>query len=130
MTIHKHAALITAYKNFSYLEALVKKLSPHFSVYIHIDKSSTEIGSEKMTYLEETYGCRCFAKYACCWAGYNNLLAYIELLRVAHFNHHEYYHILSGEDLPVRSYADIERFFQGNNQIYISFHKANGAAWE
>lgn len=130
MIIHEHAALITAYKNFSYLEALVKKLSSHFSVYIHIDKSSTEIGSDKMTYLEKTYGCRCFAKYVCCWAGYNNLLAYIELLRVAHSNHHKYYHILSGEDLPVKSYADIEQFFQGNNKIYISFHKAKDAPWE
>lgn len=130
MIIHEHAALITAYKNFSYLEALVKKLSPHFSVYIHIDKSSTEIGSEKMTYLEKTYGCQCFAKYVCCWAGYNNLLAYIELLRVAHSNHHKYYHILSGEDLPVRSYAEIEQFFEGDDKIYISFHKAKDAPWE
>ena len=130
MKIQKHAALITAYKNFSYLEALVKKLSPHFSVYIHIDKSSTEIDAQKMTYLEETYGCRCFAKYVCCWAGFNNLLAYVELLRIAHANHHEYYHILSGEDLPVRTYAEIEQFFQGNDKIYISFHQAKDALWE
>lgn len=130
MEIRKHAALITAYKNFSYLEALVKKLSGSFSIYIHIDQSSTEIGAEKMEYLEKTYGCKCFAKYVCCWAGYNNLLAYIDLLRIAHRNGHEYYHILSGEDLPVRSYAQMEQFFENNDRIYISFHKANGEIWE
>lgn len=130
MNMHKHAALITAYKNFSYLESLVKQLSPHFSIYIHIDKSSTEIGADKMAYLEQAYGCKCFAKYVCCWAGFNNLLAYIELLRIAHQGKHEYYHILSGEDLPVKSYEYIEKYFENNDKIYISFHKAKGAAWE
>lgn len=130
MTWHKHAALITAYKNFSYLEALVKKLSGCFNVYIHIDQSSTEIDAAKMAYLEKKYGCTCYAKYVCCWAGFNNLLAYVDLLRVAHCGEHEYYHILSGEDLPVRSRAQIEQYFNNNDKIYISFHNATGEIWE
>ena len=124
------AVLITAYKNFDYLESLVSNLSKFFSVYIHIDTTSTEIKDREINYLNEKYECNCFAKYKCCWGGYNNLLAYIELLRVSHFNHHSYYHIISGEDIPVKPHSYFKEFFSNNNKIYISLNKANGNTWE
>ena len=122
---NEHAILISAYKNFQYLENLIEKISKNFDVYVHVDKSSKEIKHEQIVYLENKYHCKCWAKYSCCWGGYNVLLAYIDLLKESHKKKYRYYHIISGEDIPVKSASEIYDFFKNNNQIYMSIHDAS-----
>lgn len=124
MKDEKHAVLISVYKDMEYLELLVKKLSPDFDVYIHVDKSSREIKKEQIQYLEKQYHCVCLSNYVCCWAGFNVLLAYIDMLRIAVQKEYKYYHIITGEDIPVKSAREIYNYFKDNDRIYISLHEA------
>lgn len=127
--MRRHAIIITAYKNFTYLEYMAKWLCKDFDLYIHIDKKSTVIGEKEKKILERE-GCVVVSKYNICWGGINHLYSVIDLLSYACKKEYEYYHVISGEDLIVRSYKEISAMFEGNNKIYISCHDAvNNPTW-
>lgn len=124
-----HAVLITAYKNFQYLEFLSRWLIKDFDVYIHVDQKSTAIGHSERSKLEK-FGCYVISNYNICWGGVNHLYAVLNLLRVASVKEYKYYHLISGEDVLVNSYAQVQERFSGSDKIYISCHDAaNDPVW-
>lgn len=123
MEKNTHAVLITAYKNYQYLVFLARWLTKNFDVYVHIDKKSIEIGCEEQAELKRI-GCHVISNYSICWGGVNHLYAVLDLLRLAVVNEYDYYHLISGEDVLVNSYAQVQERFSGNDKIYISCHDA------
>ncbi|MDH6355385.1 hypothetical protein M2132_001726 [Dysgonomonas sp. PH5-45] len=112
----QHAILITAYKNRKQLEGLIDTFSPNFRCYIHIDKKSSlsdndlEILSKKPNV---DFVCR---HYKINWGGVNHLLAIIMLLQEAIKNPaNQYFHLITGQDFPIKPVMDIDRFFEENN---------------
>lgn len=124
-----HAVLITAYKNFQYLEFLSRWLIQNFDIYIHVDQKSTAIGHGERAELEKL-GCHVISNYSICWGGVNHLYAVLDLMRLSVENEYEYYHLISGEDVLVNSYAQVQERFSGNDKIYISCNDAvNDHMW-
>lgn len=112
--IMKQAILITAYKDQSQLEKLINFFSPHFLIFIHIDKKSQlTIPKKKNVYV--------IKKYKINWGGLDHLLAILELMRMA-LNHDDvgYIHIISGQDFPIKPISNFD-FFNNNPKIYMQF---------
>lgn len=93
------AALITAYKDVEYLKWLIGYLSGFMKVFVHIDKKSN-IRTEDISGLR----CQVLKKYRIGWGGYEHVLAVVALMRLAAEDPEvDYCHVISGQDLPVRS---------------------------
>lgn len=120
---HKQAIIITVYKNWEYLEKLVRMLYLEFDIYIHVDKKSKEIQNNEITILETKYKCNVIKKYEICWGGINHLYAVIDLLKLAIKRSYLYYHIISGEDIPVCSKKDMLARFSNDDMIYITLNE-------
>lgn len=64
-----------------------------------------------------------YKKYRICWGSYNHLLAILFLLREAmKYSDINYFHIISGSDLPVKKIEDYDKF-ENNQQIYMEHLK-------
>lgn len=91
---------------------LASRLAEDFSVYVHIDKAAEfdvkqfEIDGVLLSYpRRRTY-----------WGSFECTRAILDLLRLARTNNHSHYILLSGQDVPIRSNADIASFFEENSE--------------
>lgn len=108
------ALLITAYKNVEQLERLIHYFSS-FNIYIHIDKKSEIDPSD----LNKYKNVKVIKKYSIGWGSVNHLRAVIDLLKLAIDNEqNNFIHIISGQDIPVRSISDFKKF-EHDNHIYM-----------
>lgn len=115
------AFLITAYKDEQQLIKLISRLNVMGNVYVHIDKKSKEIDINRLRKLELT-NVHFFSKYKIYWASVNHVYAVLDLMRIALSNpQNEYFHIISGQDYPVKSCEDFEeKFNEKCHEIYMS----------
>ena len=124
----EQAIIITAYKNFEQLRKLVRALTNDFNIYIHIDKKTkwTKEKIETLQKLASNKKCLVVSKYEINWGGYNHLNAIIDLLELAYKDGNEYFHIITGEDYPVKSSTEIAKFGEENkDKIFMSCKKVS-----
>lgn len=112
----KHAFLITAYNHFEQLQQLVKALDdPDFDIYIHIDRKSRDCPVETFRHLTRYSKVEICQEVAVYWGGYTQVESVMYILRQAYEKRqYDYYHIISGADLPIKSNAYIKAFFEEN----------------
>lgn len=110
----KHAFLILAHNEFEVLRRLVAALDdPRNDIFIHFDRKvvtlpTLETQHAALTVLEERIDVR--------WGGLSMLQAEVALFRAAcSRGPYQYYHLLSGVDLPLRSQDSIHAFFDRND---------------
>src|ERR1700676_931493 len=100
----KAAVLVLLHKDSDQQKTLLAHLSQHFDVFVHIDKRTTikphELSSENI---------HVFKEYNIYWGGHNQILATIHLLREAGAGNYDRYMIISGEDVPIKNNAYIEK---------------------
>lgn len=128
----QHAILITAYKNFDQLAGLIDAFDASFRCYIHIDKKCT-FTSQEFDLLSEKenvdFIVRHFNVY---WGGSNHLYAILQLLNEAYkdpSNH--YFHLITGQDYPIKRLKDIDSFFQKNEgKEFLEYNKMPYDKWE
>ncbi|MEE1281418.1 MAG: beta-1,6-N-acetylglucosaminyltransferase [Acutalibacteraceae bacterium] len=109
----KHAFLIMAHTDFSLLEKLIVLLdNPYNDIYLHIDKNSNKdllpdfsLKHSKLTVIPSI---------SVNWGGHSQIICELNLLKCAQPNKYEYYHLLSGVDLPIKSNQYIHNFFKQN----------------
>ncbi len=108
-----HAWLIIAHNEFGILQRLVTALdAPDCHFYIHIDKKVPElpaIRSEQghLTFLQKRIDVR--------WGSVSQIQCEIALFEVAAAQGpFDYYHIISGTTLPLKSFGQLDAFFQEN----------------
>lgn len=114
-TVLKHAYLIMAHNNFTTLEILLELLDHEDNdIYVHIDKKS------KSTFKEDINLSRFSSKIFFVdsldvkWGHYSQVECELELLKTATNKKYDYYHLLSGMDLPIKSRKYIQDFFTEN----------------
>ena len=88
-------------------------------IYLHIDEKSTinvnEIESLNLDHV------KVIKTFRIDWGGYNHLLAIIALLKLAVNNNHvSYIHIISGQDMLIRSHNEFEQRFSETKLIYMN----------
>ncbi len=113
-----HSVIITAYKDIDALWHLVNALDRRFfDIHIHIDRKSA-ISKADESALQDS-GCHVLRKYTIPWGGYSHLRAILELGQTAlGKTEADYIHIISGQDHPIKSAAEIASACQG--EIYMS----------
>lgn len=126
----KQAILITAYKNIKQLDNLILFFDERFEIYIHIDKKSN-ISDLDLKSLNKYKNIKFISrKFSINWGGVNHLKAIILLSSIALKDGNDYFHLITGQDYPIRKLSEFEDFFlknRGNN--FIEFNELPYKYW-
>lgn len=115
MNTAKHAYLIMAHNNFEILERLIELLDDKRNdIYIHINKRAGWIDYDRFRRRAENSRLYFIKRTNTKWGGYSQIKCILSLLRSATEKGYDYYHYLSGVDLPLKSQDDIHAFFERN----------------
>jgi hypothetical protein len=118
--------MMLVHKNEKQAQRLINHLSNDFDVYVHIDKR-VSLNIEKY---ENVF---VYKRYKTYWGSFNLVIATLFLLRKAFERRYDRYILISGQDLPLKNNNEIEAFFTGNNNEYISLTKigdSNVGGWD
>lgn len=113
----RHAYLIIVHNQFNILIKLVKLLDHKDNdIYIHIDSKadlrsfSKEDCIKQVNFSKITF----VPSMSVCWGGDSQIICELRLLEYAAQNHYDYYHLLSGVCLPLKTQNQIHEFFEKN----------------
>jgi hypothetical protein len=114
------ALIITAYKDLDLLEENLKLFSGYFNCYVHIDKKAITDNSELLSRLNNIENVWAVSLYKINWGSYLHLMAIYKLLKKSlEDSDNTYFHIISGNDFPVKTPHEFEAFFTGNRKNYF-----------
>ena len=121
----KHAYMIMAHDNFFNLEILVKLLdNEQNSLYIHIDKKVKNFNFNFFRNISKKSKIFFVDRINIYWGTYTQIDAIKHLMIEAVTNNYDYYHMISGADLPINSQKEIHSFFGKNNgKEFIGYAK-------
>lgn len=123
----KHAYLIIAHNDFYILEKLLLLLDDkNNDIYIHIDKKVKDFDFNYYKNLIKKSNIYFIERIDVRWASFSQIECELLLLKEATKNKYDYYHLLSGVDLPLTSQKKIHEFFQNNNgKEFVHFSYIN-----
>lgn len=118
----KHAYLIIVHNNFYVLDKLLRLIDDKRNdIYIHIDKKVKNFNQDEyarkcrfsnVIYTKKRYNVR--------WGGNTLVKAEMALFQQAFDGEYDYYHLLSGADMPIKDQDHIHEFFDNNHYEYIN----------
>ena len=109
----KHAYLIMAHNEFNILKKLILLLDDaRNDIYVHVDKKSEDFDLVQYSGLAKKSTLIFVERTAVTWGAYSQINAELVLLRNAITNRYEYYHLLSGSDLPIKMQDEVHLFFE------------------
>ncbi len=118
----KHAYLIMAHNDWDLLNNLLKCIADERNdIFLHIDKKAV-IDSSTIQSMQKT-NCILIPRRKVSWGGFSSIAAELDLMTIAaEKGCYEYYHLLSGQDLPLKSQDYIHDFFlQHSGSNFIRF---------
>ena len=108
----RHAWLIVTHGNFPILEKQLAFLdSPNADFYIHVDAGVKDFDFEKYRAIPRSSQVVFVDRVKVSWGDYSLTEATLRLLRAAAEGGCDYYHLLSGVDVPLKSRDYIEQYF-------------------
>ena len=118
----KHAYLIMAHTNFNQLGKLIELLDyKQNDIYIHIDKKS-KFNEEELKSHAKVSNIYFVKRVKVTWGSFSQIQAELNLLSEATTKNYDYYHLLSGIDMPIKKITEIQNFFEQNNgKIFLHF---------
>jgi hypothetical protein len=121
----KHAYLIMAHNNFSILEKLVKLLDYDGNdIYIHVDVKAEDFDQEYFSKIPKKSNIYFAERMKVNWGGLSQVICELSLLEMSAQQTYDYYHLLSGMDLPIKSQKYIHDFFERNHgKEFVGFIK-------
>lgn len=109
----RHAYLIMAHNNFQVLDKLISLLDdPRNDIYVHLDKKAKNIRTNE--FRTKNSGLYFIKKIKIHWGGFSQIKCELLLLKAAYKKNYDYYHLLSGVDLPIKTQDYIHEFFNKN----------------
>lgn len=120
----RHAFLIIAHNNWWQLKKLIECLdSDNHDIYVHIDKKSRDFDESYFANVAVKSTLRFYREYEVYWGGFSQVQVEMFLLKEAYAEHYNYYHIISGADLPLKNNQEIDKFFEKHNgKEFISYN--------
>lgn len=113
--MRKHAYLILAHNNFYILEKLIELLDDKRNdIFIHIDKKVKKFDFNFFTNLVKHSNIKFIDRVNIGWGAFSGIKAELKLFKEAYKNGYEYYHLISGVDLPIKTQDYIHKFFLEN----------------
>lgn len=118
----KQAFLIMAHNNIQQLEILISLLdNKKFDFFIHIDKKSN-VDLDKLKEISKKSKIYVYSEYDIKWASFTQTLCELFLIEKALANDkYEYFHLISGLDLPLISSDKIYNFFHNSKKEFVHF---------
>lgn len=105
----RHAYLILAHNEFEVTKRLLQSIDDERNdIYIHFDRKLGILPDFKVEYANLFY---LKDRVDVCWGDISVVEAEYKLFELASKNKYEYYHLLSGVDLPLKSQDQIHNFF-------------------
>lgn len=133
--MNKHAYMILAHKSKEQICRLLELLDHERNdIYLHLDRKSNLEYSDFKSCCKKSELFTVTPRRTVSWGGVSIMRTELQLLRQATARSYQYYHLLSGQDLPIKSQDTIHSFFdqnQGkefltlwatNEQTHNSFH--------
>lgn len=122
----KHAYLIMAHDQFEQLKKLILLLDdPRNDIYVHVDAKSRDFNPDQFENLTLKAGLCFIKRKRVTWGAYSQVNCELELLDIAIKENHDYYHLLSGADLPIKNQNEIHCYFEKNRGTeFLDFHEA------
>lgn len=109
----KHAYLIMAHHNFNQLKCLISLLDhPRNDIYLHVDKRAADFRPAEFRTIHSRL--ILVDRIRVNWAGHSQIRCELNLLKAAVPRKYQYYHLLSGVDLPLRTQNEIHAFFDAD----------------
>ena len=118
----KHAYMIMAHNEPELLKRLMSCLDHSDNdFYVHLDKKSSLVPEEIAAAVKQSKVIFIERKRVS-WGDYSQIDCEMRLLERAVQGNYDYYHLLTGVDLPLKPNCEIDAFFQQNNGAeFISF---------
>ena len=128
----KHAILILAHKNLVQIRRLIEYFTKDCDVYMHLDSKGVydaELIQDMRRYPQVIL---IDTSYEVNWGGFSVLHSEMELLRYAYeHGQYDYFHLISGQDYPIRPLNYFLRFFECNNgREFIRYIHLPNPRWE
>lgn len=109
----RHAYMIIAHSNWEQLSILLTLLdSKNNDIYVHIDKKARQVPVSDLKTKIKLSNIQFYQEYTVYWGSFELVQTELFLMAKAHEKHYDYYHLLSGADLPIKSQREIDRFFE------------------
>lgn len=120
----RHAYLIIAHHHFDMLKKLIGALdSENADFYIHINKSSQGVNEDEICQAAKKSRVQIFRKYRITWGADTQIRCELCLMEKAAKGRYDYYHLLSGVDIPLRTGEEIEAFFETQEMNFLEVKK-------
>lgn len=98
----RYAYLIMAHTNFNQLKVLISLLDdPRNDIYLHVDKRAKSFNPNDICTHHSTL--IILDRIKVNWGGHSQITCELNLLKAAISNHYQYYHLVSGVDLPLKT---------------------------
>lgn len=125
--MEKHAFLIIAHKDDYTLETLLTLLDhPDNDIYLHMDIKNSQFEATKYTKILKYSNLITIKRSNVNWGGFSQIRVEVDLLESALERdvNYQYFHLISGEDLPIKSMDFIHNFYNKNYpQNFVRFEK-------
>ena len=121
----RHAYMIITHNNFPILEKQLRFLdSENADFFIHVDAKVQGFQPERFRSIPRKSSVTFVDRLSISWGHDSLVRCELSLLKAAVAGQYDYYHLLSGVDVPVKSRAYIESFFETAPGVnYINFEK-------
>lgn len=124
--MNKHAYLIIAHNNWHILEKLILLLDDERNdIYIHIDKKVKDFDKDFFENLPKKSQIHIYSQIKIYWGDYSQIECELFLLKKSISNKYQYYHLISGVDLPIKSQDYIHKFFDNNYGCEFIHYQSN-----
>lgn len=123
----KHAYLIMAHSQIALLSKLLQCLDDERNdIFIHLDAKS-KIHTDSLKRFVVKSSIYFTKRIAVKWGGYSQIAAELLLLDAAtKHNQYDYYHLLTGADLPLKKQSEIHKWFdEHKGKEFVSLEKCN-----
>ena len=112
----RHAYLIIAHSGWEQLKLLIRCLdSDNTDIYIHIDKKAVNVPVTDIKNTTRKSNVEIFSEYKVYWGSFELVQVELLLFKKASEKHYDYYHLISGADLPIKPKSHIDAFFEKNS---------------
>lgn len=109
------AYLIMAHNNPEQLKILLSLLDfPENEIFVHIDKKNSDINAYELRSLVKKAKIKIYKKFAVYHGSITQTECQTYLLDEACKTYHDYYHLISNADLPIKTHEYIANFFKEN----------------
>lgn len=113
----KQAYLVMAHNNPEQLKILLNLLDySENEIYLHIDKKNDDIDIDLIKNIIKNASIHVYKKYKVYHADISQTKCQIFLLDEACRTYHDFYHLISNADMPLKPHKEIIKFFEQNTQ--------------